>query len=159
MVLAVCAMTGHWTESRGWPGGVSEPSAERESLREWLKTEDVSHVVTESIGSYWKPVFNVLRGSVKVLLANPQEVKSRRGHKTDDNDGWWLAHLLRHCMIHPGFIAPRAIREPRDLTRRRKRLLGDATGEKNRVQKVLEDKGTGRRQRETGQCADRCVRR
>jgi transposase len=53
--------------------------------------------------------------------------------------GGWLAHLLRHAMIHPSFIPPRPIRELRDLTRRRKRLLGDATSERNRVQKVLED--------------------
>lgn len=32
-----------------------------------------------------------------------------------------------------------AIRELRDLTRRRKRLLGNSTSERNRVQKVLED--------------------
>ena len=93
----------------------------------------------ESTGSYWKPVFNVLETDVKVYLANPQEVKNRKGHKTDDKDGWWLAHLLRHAMIHPSFIPPRAIRELRDLTRRRKRLLGVATAEKKRVQKVLED--------------------
>jgi transposase len=84
-------------------------------------------------------VFNVLEGAVQVYLANPQEVKNRRGHKTDDKDGWWLAHLLRHAMIHPSFIPPRAIRELRDLTRRRKRMLGAATSEKNRVQKILED--------------------
>jgi transposase len=110
-----------------------------ESLRDWLKTEAITHVVMESTGSYWKPIFNVLEGSVKVYLANPHEVKNRKGHKTDDKDGWWLAHLLRHAMIYPSFIPPRAIRELRDLTRRRKKLLAAATAEKNRVQKVLED--------------------
>jgi transposase len=110
-----------------------------ERLRDWLKRQQVTHVAMESTGSYWKPVFNVLEGTVKVYLANPQEVKNRRGHKTDDKDGWWLAHLLRHAMIHPSFIPPRPIRELRDLTRRRKRLLGAATSEKNRVQKTLED--------------------
>jgi len=113
--------------------------AELERLRDWLREQQVTHVVMESTGSYWKPVFNVLEDAVKVYLANPQEVKNRRGHKTDDKDGWWLAHLLRHAMIHPSFIPPRAIRELRDLTRRRKRLLGAATSEKNRVQKILED--------------------
>jgi transposase len=73
----------------------------------------------ESTGSYWKPVFNVLEDSAKVYLANPHEVKDRKGHKTDDKDGWWwLAHLLRHAMIHPSFIPPRPLRELRDLTRR-----------------------------------------
>jgi transposase len=112
-------------------------TAELECLRDWLKAEGVTHAVMESTGSYWKPVFNVLEGSLKVCLANPQEVKNRKGHKTDDKDGWWLAHLLRHAMIYPSFIPPREIRELRDLTRRRKRLLSDATAEKNRVQKVL----------------------
>jgi transposase len=93
----------------------------------------------ESTGSYWKPVFNMLEEAVKVYLANPHEVKARKGHKTDEKDGWWLAHLLRHAMIHPSFIPPRSIRELRDLTRRRERLTGDGTSEKNRVQKILED--------------------
>lgn len=110
-----------------------------EQLRDWLMDEGVTHCVMESTGSYWKPVFNVLEGSIKVYLANGQEVKNRKGHKTDNKDGWWLAHLLRHAMIRPSFIPPRAIRELRDLTRRRKKLVANGTAEKNRVQKVLED--------------------
>lgn len=138
--LSVCVMIGPLQ---------GEPEVERrrfqtiradlERLRSWLRFRGVTDVVMESTGSYWKPVFNVLEDSVRVCLANPQEVKSRRGHKTDDKDGWWLAHLLRHAMIHPSFIPPRPIRELRDLTRRRKRLLGAATSEKNRTQKILED--------------------
>ena len=108
-------------------------------LRQWLVSEGVTHVAMESTGSYWKPVFNVLEESVEVCLANPQEVKNRKGHKTDDKDGWWLAHLLRHAMIHASFIPPRPIRELRDLTRRRARLNGEGSSEKNRVQKILED--------------------
>jgi len=138
--LAVCIMTGPLDgEARVQRRRVGTTAAELEGLRDWLKAEGVTHVVMESTGSYWKPVFNILETSVKVYLANPQEVKNRKGHKTDDKDGWWLAHLLRHAMIHPSFIPPRPIRELRDLTRRRKRLLGDATAEKNRIQKILED--------------------
>ena len=37
------------------------------------------------------------------------------------------------------FIPPEAIRDLRDLTRRRRQLVGDATSERNRVQKVLEE--------------------
>ena len=110
-----------------------------EEVRDWLKQEAITHVVMESTGSYWKPVFNILEDAVKVYLANPQDVKNRKGHKTDNKDGWWLAHLLRHAMIQPSFIPPRVIRELRDLTRRRRRLIGNGTSEKNRVQKILED--------------------
>ena len=85
--------------------------ADLQQLRDWLTKEGVTHAVMESTGSYWKPVFNVLEDSVKVYLANPHEVKNRKGHKTDGKDGWWLAHLLRHAMIHPSFIPPRPLRE------------------------------------------------
>jgi transposase len=138
--LAVCVMTGPLDgEARTQKRRFGTIVSELESLRDWLKQERVTHVVMESTASYWKPVFNVLEADFQVYLANPQEVKNRKGHKTDDKDGWWLAHLLRHAMIHPSFIPPRAIRELRDLTRRRKRLLSNATAEKNRIQKVLED--------------------
>ena len=138
--LAVCVMIGPLGgEAQVQRRRCGTTMTELEALRDWLKQEGITHVVMESTGSYWKPVYNVLEGSVKVYLANPQEVKNRKGHKTDDKEGWWLAHLLRHAMIHPSFIPPRSIRELRDLTRRRKRLLGNASAEKNRIQKVLED--------------------
>ena len=138
--LAVCILVGPLEgEPRMEKRRYGTTMAELEELREWLRSEGITHAVMESTGSYWKPVFNVLEDAVKVYLANPQEVKNRRGHKTDDKDGWWLAHLLRHAMIYPSFIPPRSIRELRDFTRRRERLLGDATSERNRVQKLLED--------------------
>jgi transposase len=110
-----------------------------EALRQWLTEQEVTDVVMESTGSYWKPVMNILEPSVRVWIAQPQAVKNLRGHKTDMKDSHWLAHLLRHNMIRPSFIPPRSIRELRDLTRRRKKVLGAAASEKNRVMKVLED--------------------
>ena len=138
--LSVCVMIGPLDgEARAEKRRFGTTVAELQQLQGWLKQERITHVVMESTGSYWKPVFNVLEDAVKVYLANPREVKIRKGHKTDDKDGWWLAHLLRHAMIHPSFIPPRSIRELRDLTRRRERLNGNGTSEKNRVQKILED--------------------
>jgi len=111
---------------------------ELEELRRWLADQHCTHAAMESTGSYWKPVFNVLETSVTVILANSQDVKGRKGHKTDWNDCRWLAHLLRHGLVRASFIPPRPVRELRDLTRRRKQILNSATGERNRVQKVLE---------------------
>jgi transposase len=113
--------------------------ADLEQLRDWLKENGITHAVMESTGSYWKPVFNILEETLTVYLANPHQVKPRKGHKTDNKDGYWLAHLLRHAMIQPSFIPSRPIRELRDLTRRRKKLIGAGTSEKNRIQKELED--------------------
>jgi transposase len=142
--LMVCVMTGPAQEM-----AVAETRkfgtirSELEALRKWLQSEAVTHVVMESTGVYWKPVLNVLEDDpeycLKILLANPQQVKAVTGHKTDPHDARWLAHLLRHAMIRPSFVAPRAIRELRDFTRRRKQMVGLAADERNRVQKVLED--------------------
>jgi transposase len=138
--LVVCVMTGPLEaepkiEIRKFGTFV----AELELLRDWLIREGCSHAVMESTGSYWKPAFNVLENSVEVVLANAYDVQNRRGHKTDPNDSRWLAHLLRHGMIRPSFIPERAVRELRDLTRRRRQLVGERARERNRIQKVLED--------------------
>jgi transposase len=93
----------------------------------------------ESTGPYWKPVFNLLEEPFTVILANARQVKSLPGKKTDRKDGRRLAHFLRHNLIEASFIPPLAIRQLRDLTRRRRRLLGDGASERNRVQKILED--------------------
>ena len=138
--LAVCVMVGPLAEEpRIELREYGTTPGELEQLRDWLVQAGVTQVVMESTGSYWKPVFNVLEGAVGVYLANPQEVKNRKGHKTDRKDGWWLAHLLRHAMIRPSFIPPRGQRELRDFTRRRRKLIGQATSERNRVEKILQD--------------------
>lgn len=138
--VLVCVMTG---------GAQDEPRtqikkfgtivSELERLAAWLVDEGCTHAVMESTGSYWKPVFNLLEAHVRVIFANAADVQNRRGHKTDPTDSRWLAHLLRHGMIRPSFIPPLVIRELRDLTRRRRQLIGENTRERNRVQKVLED--------------------
>jgi len=142
--LAVCVMTGAANE---------EPQAELRKfgtvraelirLREWLKSAGCTHVVMESTGCYWKPILNVLEDDpefqLHIIVANPQQVKAITGHKTDPHDARWLAHLLRHGMIRPSFIPSRAIRDLRDLTRRRKQIIETCAEERNRIQRVLED--------------------
>lgn len=113
--------------------------ADLEALGLWLTEEKCTQAVMESTGCYWKPVFNVLETKVSVILANGQDVKGRKGHKTDWNDCRWLAHLLRHGLVRASFIPPRPVRELRDLTRRRKQILSVAASERNRVRKVLEE--------------------
>jgi transposase len=138
--VAVCLMTGAAAaEPRVEYGTYGTFTADLERMKQWLLAAGCTHVLMESTGSYWKPIFNVLEDGVKVYVANAADVKGRRGHKSDKQDSWWLAHLFRHGMVRTSFIPPRPIRELRDLTRRRRKLLGMATSEKNRVAKVLED--------------------
>ena len=64
--------------------------ADLQPLRDWLSKAGVTHAVMESTGSYWKPVFHVLEDSVQVYLANPQEVKNRKGpRQTTRMAGGW----------------------------------------------------------------------
>ena len=98
--LAVCVMTGPANgEARSEIRQFGTTVSELKRLREWLSAEGCTDAIMESTGSYWKPVFNILEGSVRVALANPHEVKARKGQKTDNKDAWWLAHLLRHGMV------------------------------------------------------------
>jgi transposase len=76
--------------------------------------------------------------AIRGTLANSQEVKNRRGHKTDKKDAWWLAHLFRHGMIRPSYVPEPAMRQLRLLTRQRREKIRDVAQEKNRLQKVLE---------------------
>jgi transposase len=137
--LKVCVMVGPLTEEPRFEiRRVDCTMSALEGLRQWLKAEGVSHAVMESTGPYWVPVFNILENECKVVLANPVEVKNRKGHKTDAQDSWWLAHLLRHGMIRASFIPPAPTRELRELRRRRKKLVEAASQERNRIQKQLE---------------------
>jgi hypothetical protein len=56
-------------------------------------------------------------------------------------DATWLAELLEHGLLRGSFVPPRVIRELRDLTRYRKRLVQAHTSEGQRIAKILEDAG------------------
>ncbi len=106
----------------------------------WLAGWGVSHVVMESTGVYWKPVYNVLdTGRFEVWLVNARHVKQVPGRKTDVEDSEWLAKLLQHGLLRPSFVPTRRQRELRDLTRHRVHLVDEKTRIANRIHKTLED--------------------
>jgi transposase len=109
------------------------------ALADWLDAEGVTHVAMESTGVYWKPVFHLLEGRFEVLLANAHRIRNVPGRKTDVKDAEWVAQLLQYGLLEASFIPPPPIRELRDLTRQRARLVRERAGVVNRVQKVLED--------------------
>jgi transposase len=96
--------------------------------------------VLEATGQYWKPIWYVLeeRG-LELLLVNARHVKLLPGRKTDVGDAAWLCELLEHGLLRGSFVPPAAIRELRDLTRYRKRLIQTHTAECQRIHKTLED--------------------
>ncbi len=109
------------------------------NLRLWLHAQKVTHVAMESTGVYWNPVWQALEGNFELILANPYQVKTVPGRKTDARDSQWIAELLAHGLIRPSFVPPRAVRNLRDLTRYRVKLVEEHNRIHNRIHKVLED--------------------
>lgn len=109
------------------------------SLRDWCKSEGVTHIAMESTGIYWKPLFNILEEDFEIILVNARHVKNVPGHKTDKKDSRWLSKLLLSGLLKGSFIPPQDIRELRDLVRYKKKVVAQAASEKNRIIKVLED--------------------
>jgi transposase len=63
------------------------------------------------------------------------------GPKPDVADSVGIGQLVAHGLVRPWFVAPKPIRELRDLPRYRTALTGERTREAQRLAKVLEDAG------------------
>jgi transposase len=109
-----------------------------ESLSGWLVGQGCTSVAMESTGAYWIPVKNVLERSMEVLLVCPRKHRPKKGEKTDFRDAIDLGQHHRHGLLTGSYLPERGVVELRDLTRRRRKLLGHVGSEKNRIQKVLE---------------------
>jgi transposase len=108
-------------------------------LRDWCKSEGVTHIAMESTGIYWKPLFNILEEDFEIILVNARHIKNVPGHKTDKKDSIWISKLLLSGLLKGSFIAPQEIRELRDLIRYKKKKTQFIASEKNRMIKFLED--------------------
>lgn len=108
-----------------------------EAAMRWLLEQNCHVVVMESTGKYWIPVFNLMEDSFQLTLANPYFTKTFPGNKTDRRDAKWLAELHRLGLVQPSFIPPKHIRELRDLTRYRHKLVRARSAEKSRIHNIL----------------------
>jgi transposase len=108
-------------------------------LLDWLTSQGVQAAAMESTGVFWKPVWNILEGSLELILVNARHIKNVPGRKTDVKDCDWIAQLLQHGLLRPSFVPERPQRELRDLTRHRGQLVAEQTRVANRVHKTLED--------------------
>jgi transposase len=115
--------------------------AELQALRQWLQERAVTVVAMEATGVYWKTVWYTLEGHFELLLVNAQHVKRVPGRKTDVSDAAWLAQLCECGLLRGSFVPPPVIRQLRDLTRYRTRLVEERTRETQRVDKLLQDAG------------------
>jgi transposase len=111
------------------------------AMRDWLVAEQVSLVVMEATGDYWRSPFYLLEGDLNVELINARHAKALPGRKSDVADSVWLCQLGECGLLRASFVPPEPIRQLRDLTRYRQVLLEERTREAQRLEKELEDAG------------------
>jgi transposase len=114
-------------------------TAALQALLAWVGEWQISHVAMESTGVYWKPVWNVLEGHVELFLVNARHIKMVPGRTTDVKDCEWIAQLLQYGLLRASFVPSPEVRQWRDLTRHRTKLIDQHTAVVNRVHKTLED--------------------
>lgn len=112
-----------------------------QALGDHLLVEQVTLVVMEATGDYWKPFLYGLEDKLNVMLVNARHAKNLPGRKTDVSDAQWLAELAAHGLVRGSFILPWPIRQLRDLTRQRTLLTAERSRETQRLEKLIESTG------------------
>lgn len=113
-------------------------------LSEWLKEFFVNEVALENTGIYSEPVINVLRKKFTLMVVNASDTKRSNKKKTDPDDAWWLAELLKAGTIGKGrkieisYLKDEIQTGLRKLTRLKSKYTKAATTHKNRVNKIFQ---------------------
>lgn len=142
--LVACVRVPHPSQAGRWLLETEKfgtiPQEIRRLLR-WLTDHQVEVVVLEATSDYWRTVYYTLQAQLNLMLVNPQHLKGIRGRKSDPSDAAFLARAGASGMVLASFVPARAVRELRDLTRRRSELAVMKGQEAQRLEKELEDTG------------------
>lgn len=139
--VVACTLVGTLTTSR--PKKKTQTFGTRtfelKKLASWLSDQNITTVLMESTGQYWRPIWNILeKENFKLILANPQRIKGIAGRKTDQKDAEWIAELGRMGLVASSYVPSIDIQELRSLTRTRSSLIQEKTQHKNRIHNVLQ---------------------
>jgi transposase len=110
------------------------------ALGRQLVRDGIEVVTLESTPGYWRIWFFVLEMcGLAVQLVNAAQAKNLPGRpKTDKLDAQWLARLTEMGLLRASFVPPKPIRDLRDYTRARTRLVQERTRCFQRLEKLLE---------------------
>jgi transposase len=110
------------------------------ALGRQLVRDGIEVVTLESTSDYWRIWFFVLEAcGLAVQLVNASQARNLPGRpKTDRLDAMWLARLTEMGLLRASFVPPKAIRDLRDYTRMRTRLIQERTRCFQRLEKLLE---------------------
>src|SRR6516165_7535478 len=110
------------------------------ALGRQLRNDGIEIITLESTSDYWRIWFFVLEAcGLAVQLVSASQAKNLPGRpKTDKLDAQWLARLTEMGLLRASFVPPKAIRDLRDYTRARARLVQERTRCWQRLEKLLE---------------------
>jgi transposase len=139
----VCTRTPHPSRPGSRRAAVWTVKARRNTIRvlgRQLRKDGIEIVTLESTSDYWRIWFFVLEAcGLAVQLVQASQAKNLPGRpKTDRLDAMWLARLTEMGLLRPGFVPPKAIRDLRDYTRARTKLVHERTRCWQRLEKLLE---------------------
>jgi transposase len=139
----VCIRAPHPSRSRARRSTVWTVRARMGAVRKLgrqLQDDGIEIVTLESTSDYWRIWFFVLETcGLAVQLVNAAQARNLPGRpKTDKLDAMWLARLTEMGLLRASFVPPKAIRDLRDYTRMRTRLVQERTRCWQRLEKLLE---------------------
>ncbi len=131
-------------DERGTLLGQGRVTNDAESLASLLaQSVEPAKVVLEA-GGIWPVFTDALEDhAAEVVLAHPLKTRAIASAriKTDRIDSATLAHLLRTDLVPRAYLAPRSLREVREVLRYRVQLVRLRTAVKNRVHALLAMRG------------------
>lgn len=114
------------------------------ALKAWILSFNCLHVLMESTGVYWLPIYEILEEvpGMDVGVGNSGHMKNVPGRpKTDKDDSRWVSKLCMFGLILKSFVTGRKFRELREYTRYHKKLVQERARHVNRIEKLLQMNG------------------
>lgn len=108
------------------------------SLKAWATGHHADVVACESTSDYWVQIYDLLNGTIPVLVGNAHDIKVLSHKKTDKIDSLMIARLALHGMIQPSRVFAQKHREFRKLVRLRHGLVQKRTDIKNQIHHILD---------------------
>ena len=112
------------------------------ALTQWLAEHRVTSAAMEGTGIFWKAPWEALEAAgIEPQLLHAQFVKQMQGRKSDVADSVWLARICQFGLCRPSYVPCRELRQLRQLSRYRRKLVGERSRARNRIHKTLDHDG------------------